>query len=1243
MSERIEKLKKALDERIALLDCGMGTMIQAYDLQEEDFRTERFKDYPGDLKGNNDLLSITRPDVIRQIHRDNLAAGSDIVETNTFSSNCIAQADYHMEDLAYEMNVASAKLAREACDEYEAEDPSKPRFVAGAMGPTNKTASISPDVNDPGKRNVTFDELHDAYLEAARGLVEGGSDLILIETIFDTLNAKAAIYALETLFEELGYRIPTMISGTITDASGRTLSGQTTEAFWNSVRHLEPLTAGLNCALGADQMRPFIKEMSRAAETYVAIYANAGLPNEFGEYDHSPEFMADIMREYAEEGLLNIVGGCCGTTPEHIAAMREAVEGKAPRKVPEPMKAMRLSGLEPCNIDENSSFINIGERSNVTGSKKFKRLIMEGDYSTALEVAKDQVENGAQLIDVNMDEGMLDAHEAMTTFLKLVAAEPDIAKVPLMIDSSKFEVMEAGLKVSQGKCLLNSISMKEGEEDFLNKAEIIKRHGAAATVMAFDEEGQAETYERRIEICERAYKLLTEKIGFPPEDIVFDPNLFPVGTGIEEHASYGIDFINATKWIKDNLPYAKVSGGLSNLSFSFRGNDAVREAMHSCFLYHAIQAGMDMAIVNAGQLEVYDNIETELRDHVEDVILNRRDDATERLLDLAESYKDQGGKKKEADLAWREQEVSKRLEHALVKGIPDYVDDDTEEARQMFNRPIEVIEGPLMDGMNVVGDLFGEGKMFLPQVVKSARVMKKAVAYLLPYIEEEKRLSGEADEPAGRVLMATVKGDVHDIGKNIVGVVMQCNNFEVHDLGVMVPTEQILDEAQAKGVDVIGLSGLITPSLEEMVNVASEMQRRGMTQPLLIGGATTSRVHTAVKIDPEYDSEVIYVKDASRAVGVVSNLVSETKREEYVAQLKEEYDEVREQHYARQSKQKWVSLDKARENRTPIDWDSYEPVEPNNKGVQVIEDYPLAEIAEYIDWTPFFQAWQMRGKYPEILDDEKQGEEARKLFNDAQEMLQRMIDEKWVTARAVCGLFPANTVNYDDTEIYTDDSRQDVLMTLSHLRQQQEKSGSKPNQALADYVAPKETGIQDWIGGFAVCVGHGLQAYTDDYEAKGDDYSSIMAKALADRLAEAFAELLHAKVRKEIWGYAADEDLSLDEIVKEKYQGIRPAPGYPACPDHTEKDKLWELLNVTDNIDLDLTESKAMVPTAAVSGWYFGHPDSAYFGLGNIFKDQVEDYAERKGMDLAKTESWLAPNLGYDPKKESKEETKKAS
>ena len=1240
MSDRIEQLKKTLEERIALLDCGMGTMIQGYDLGEDDFRTERFKDYPGDLKGNNDLLSITRPDIIRQIHRNNLAAGSDIVETNTFSSTCIAQADYHMEDLAYEMNVASAKLAREACDEFEAEDPSRPRFVAGAMGPTNKTASISPDVNDPGKRNTDFDELHDAYLEAARGLVDGGSDLILIETIFDTLNAKAAIYALETLFEELGYRLPTMISGTITDASGRTLSGQTTEAFWNSVRHLKPLTAGLNCALGADLMRPFVKEMSRCAETYVAIYPNAGLPNEFGEYDHSPEFMAGIIKEFAEEGYLNLVGGCCGTTPDHIAEMRKAIDGVKPREVPEPNKAMRLSGLEPCNIDEDSSFVNIGERTNVTGSAKFKRLIMEGEYSTALDVAQEQVENGGQVVDVNMDEGMLDAHEAMTTFLKLVAAEPDVAKVPLMIDSSKFEVMEAGLKVSQGKCLLNSISLKEGEEDFLKKAEIIRKHGAAPVIMAFDEQGQAETYEHRIEICERAYRLLVDKLDFPPEDIVFDPNLFPVGTGIEEHASYGIDFINATKWIKENLPYAKVSGGLSNLSFSFRGNNAVREAMHSVFLYHAINAGMDMAIVNPGQLEVYDQIDAELREHVEDVILNRRDDATERLLDLAESYKNQGGKKQEADLAWRDQEVAKRLEHALVKGITDYVEDDTEEARQMFDRPIEVIEGPLMDGMNVVGDLFGEGKMFLPQVVKSARVMKKAVAYLLPYIEEEKRLSGEADEPAGRVLMATVKGDVHDIGKNIVGVVMQCNNFEVHDMGVMVPCEQILDEAEAKGVDVIGLSGLITPSLEEMVNVASEMQRRGMKQPLLIGGATTSRVHTAVKIDPQYDNEVVYVKDASRAVGVVSNLVSETRREKFVADLKEEYDQVREQHEARQSKQKWVSLDKARANHYPIEWDSYEPKQPNEPGVHVIDDYPLEEIAEYIDWTPFFQAWQLRGKYPDILEDDKVGEEAQKLFTDAQNMLQRMIEEKWISARAVYGLFPANTVG-DDTEIYKDDSRKDVLMTLNHLRQQSEKGSGKSNEALADFVAPKDTGKPDWMGAFAVSTGHGLDRYTDEFEAADDDYSSIMAKALADRLAEAFAELLHERVRKQEWGYAPDEDLDVNGLIKENYEGIRPAPGYPACPDHTEKDKLWELLEVDKHIDLELTDSKAMVPTAAVSGWYFGHPDSHYFGLGNIFKDQVEDYAERKGMDIATAERWLAPNLGYDPNKE--ESVRKAS
>ena len=1226
MSERIDKLKKALDERIALLDCGMGTMIQGYDLGEEDFRTERFKDNPGDIKGNNDLLSITRPDVIRQIHRDNLAAGSDIVETNTFSANCIAQADYNMEELAYEMNVASAKLAREACDEFEAEDPSKPRFVAGAMGPTNKTASISPDVNDPGKRNVTFDELHDAYLEAARGLVDGGSDLILIETIFDTLNSKAAIYALETLFGELGYRLPTMISGTITDASGRTLSGQTTEAFWNSVRHLKPLTAGLNCALGADQMRPFVKELSRCAETYVAIYPNAGLPNEFGEYDHSPEFMADIIKEFAEEGLLNIVGGCCGTTPEHIKAMREVVDGVTPRTVPEPMKAMRLSGLEPCNIDDNSSFVNIGERSNVTGSKKFKRLIMEGDYATALEVAKEQVENGAQVVDVNMDEGMLDAHEAMTTFLKLVAAEPDIAKVPLMIDSSKFEVMEAGLKVSQGKCLLNSISLKEGEEDFLKKAEIVKRHGAAVTVMAFDQEGQAETYERRIEICERAYKLLTEKLDFPPEDIVFDPNLFPVGTGIEEHASYGIDFINATKWIKENLPYAKVSGGLSNLSFSFRGNDAVREAMHSCFLYHAINAGMDMAIVNAGQLEVYDNIETELRDHVEDVILNRRDDATERLLDLAESYKGKGGKSKEEDLAWRDQEVSKRLEHALVKGITDYVEDDTEEARQMFNRPIEVIEGPLMDGMNVVGDLFGEGKMFLPQVVKSARVMKKAVAYLLPYIEEEKRLSGEADEPAGRVLMATVKGDVHDIGKNIVGVVLGCNDYNVVDMGVMTPADEIIEKAQEVDADIVGLSGLITPSLDEMTHVAKEMERVGLDVPLLIGGATTSRKHTSVKIAPRYDSPTVHVVDASRVTGVVGHLLNPAKRPDFIEKNEARQERDRRIHEGGKGRP-LLDYQEAVDNRLDIDFHQEDMPEPEFLGTRTLEP-SLENVAEYIDWTPFFLAWEMKYPFPQILEHDEYGEEAQKVYDDGRRMLDSIIKEGRLGAKGVWGIFPAGRTG-DDVLLFDSDERESVRQRLCNLRQQRKRHDeSSPNLCLSDFVAPADSGLQDYVGGFACTAGLGLREWRTELEDEHDDYSSIMATVLADRLAEACAEYMHETAREAL-GYG--DDLSHEELVDEEYRGIRPAPGYPACPDHTEKVKLWDLLDVEDTTGMTLTQSYAMDPGASVSGWYYSHPESKYFNVGGLGRDQIESYAERKNMDVDDVERWLMRNLDYEP------------
>ena len=1230
MRETRQTLGRLLAERILLLDSGMGTMIQQYPLSEEDFRGQRFRDHPSDLKGNNDLLVLTRPDVIREIHDRNLEAGADILETNTFSSTTIAQADYGLESLAYELNVEAARLAKTSCEAAMAAQPDWPRFVAGALGPTNRTGSISPDVNNPGYRNVSFEQLSVAYLEAARGLVDGGADLLLIETIFDTLNAKAAIYAIEQLFDELGYRLPVMISGTITDASGRTLSGQTTEAFWNSVRHAQPFTVGLNCALGAEQMRPFVQEISRVADTYITIYPNAGLPNEFGEYDQSPEYMAKLVRDFAESGFVNIVGGCCGTTPEHIAAIREAVADCAPRQVPEREPAMRLSGLEPFNIGADSLFVNIGERTNVTGSARFKRLIKEGDYDTALEVARDQVEGGGQVIDVNMDEGMLDARQAMIDFLNLMAAEPDIARVPVMIDSSKWEVLEAGLQCVQGKSIVNSISLKEGEEPFLAQAHKIKRYGAATVVMAFDEDGQADTYERRIQICERAYRLLVDQADFPPQDIIFDPNVFPVATGIPEHDNYGVDFIAATRWIKANLPHARVSGGLSNLSFSFRGNNVVREAMHSAFLYHAIRAGMDMAIVNAGQIEIYDDIPKDLLERVEDVILNRRSDATERLLAFAESVKGGGGKVRVEDLAWREEPVEKRLEHALVKGIIDYIDADTEEARAQASRPIEVIEGPLMDGMNVVGDLFGEGKMFLPQVVKSARVMKKAVAYLLPYIEEEKAASGKTDdEPAGRILMATVKGDVHDIGKNIVGVVLQCNNFEVTDMGVMVPAEQILETAVEKNVDVIGLSGLITPSLDEMVNVAKEMQRRGMTTPLLIGGATTSRVHTAVKIDPNYDGDVIYVKDASRAVGVASNLVSETRYEPFVADLRTEYERVRTQHAGRQKRHKWLDIAAARDNRTPIEWAGWEPVRPNRPGIHVIEP-ALDELVDYIDWTPFFHAWELAGSYPKILDDEIVGEEARKLHADALEMLEQLVRERWLTARGVYGLFPTNAVG-DDTEIYTGEDRREVLMRLHHLRQQNEKPRGRPNQCLADFVAPRETGLADWMGAFAVTTGIGIDEPVARFEADHDDYNSIMVKALADRLAEAFAEMLHARVRRQDWGYHPDENLDNAALIDEQYRGIRPAPGYPACPDHTEKDRLWELLDVEKRIDLRLTESRAMYPTAAVSGWYFGHPDSRYFGLGRIYRDQVEDYAARKGMTVAEVERWLSPNLGYEP------------
>ncbi|MBK1734684.1 methionine synthase [Halorhodospira abdelmalekii] len=1226
MTDRSERIRRQLAERILFLDCGMGTEIQKYPLEEGDFRGERFQEHPCELKGNNDLLTLTRPDVIGEITRANLEAGADIVETNTFNSQILSQADYQTESLVDELNIEGARLARALCDEFE-EATGIPRFVAGTMGPTGKTASISPDVNNPGFRDITFDQLFNAYAQQARGLIEGGADLILIETIFDTLNAKAAIYALHTVFAEVGRELPIMISGTITDASGRTLSGQTAAAFWNSVRHAKPLSIGLNCALGAEDLRPHLQELSKIADTHVSAHPNAGLPNEFGEYDQSPEEMAAIIRSFAEEGLINIIGGCCGTTPGHIAAIREAIQAHAPRPVPNAdPDVLHLSGLEPCNIDRHSLFVNIGERANVTGSARFRRLIKEGDYETALEVARDQVENGAQIIDINMDEGMLDSREAMIKFLNLIGSEPDISRVPIMIDSSKWEIIEEGLKRIQGKGLVNSISLKEGEEAFLQQARTLLHYGAAPVVMLFDERGQADTFERRQEIAKRAYDLLVDN-GFPPGEIVFDLNIFAVATGMAEHNNYAVDFIEATRWVKENLPHAKISGGLSNLSFSFRGNEAVREAMHSVFLYHAIDAGLDMAIVNAGQIEVYDEIDAELRELCEDVILNRRDDATERLLDLADRYKGQGGKKKEEDLAWREAPVAKRLEHALIKGITEYIEQDVEEARQQHERPIHVIEGPLMDGMNAVGDLFGEGKMFLPQVVKSARVMKQAVAHLLPYIEAEK--SGQ-DEPAGRFLIATVKGDVHDIGKNIVAVVLQCNNFEVHDIGVMVPTEKIIAEAKAKKVDMIGLSGLITPSLDEMVNVAKEMERQGLQLPLLIGGATTSRVHTAVKIAPHLSTPSIYVKDASRAVGVASKLVSEAHAANYKREIAAEYEQVREQYAARQQKIDWVTLEQARTNRTPIDWSAFTPMRPEQPGVHVFDDYPLSDLVERIDWTPFFKAWELAGRFPQILDDEIVGKEATELFHDAKQMLERIVAEQWLTARAVCGFFPANGVG-DDTELYTDEQRREVLATLHHLRQQTAKPEGKPHQSLGDFIAPRESGLEDWIGAFAVTTGIGIDEHLERFEAANDTYSSIMLKALADRLAEAFAERLHEQVRKVLWGYASTEALSNEELIKERYQGIRPAPGYPACPDHTEKDQIWQLLDVEEKIGLSLTESRAMWPSAAVSGWYFAHPQARYFAVGKIFRDQVEDYAQRKGLSYKEAERWLSPNLGYEP------------
>ena len=1227
-SDLTASLTQRLAQRILILDGGMGTMLQNAQLSEDDFRGERFRDWPSDLKGNNDLLALTCPDVVARIHRDYLEAGADILETNTFNSTRLSQADYGMEDLVPELNRESARLAREVCDAVAAETD-VPRYVAGVLGPTSRTASLSPDVNDPAKRNVTFDELRENYYEAASALIDGGADLIMIETIFDTLNAKAAIYALEELFDDLGRRLPVMISGTITDASGRTLSGQTTEAFWNSIRHANPLSVGLNCALGAEELRPYLEELSVKADTFVSAHPNAGLPNEFGEYDQTPEEMAAIVGEFAQSGLVNIIGGCCGSTPEHIRAIAEAVRPMAPRQVPERSKACRLSGLEPYNIEADSLFVNVGERTNVTGSARFKRLIVEEDYTTALEVALEQVENGAQIIDINMDEGMLESKEAMVRFLNLIAGEPDIARVPIMIDSSKWDIIEAGLKCVQGKAVVNSISLKEGEAAFREQATKCRRFGAAIVVMAFDEEGQADTFARKTEICERAYRLLVDEIGFPPEDIIFDPNIFAIATGIEEHNNYAVDFIEATQWIREHLPHAMISGGVSNVSFSFRGNNPVREAIHSVFLYHAIRAGLTMGIVNAGQLAVYDDLPAELREAVEDVVLNRRSDGTERLLDIADQYKGDGsGAAKKEDLEWRSWPVNKRIEHALVKGVTAYIEDDTEEARAQAARPIEVIEGPLMDGMNVVGDLFGAGKMFLPQVVKSARVMKQAVAYLIPFIEAEK---SEDTQAKGKIVMATVKGDVHDIGKNIVGVVLQCNNYEVIDLGVMVPTEKILQAAIDHNADIIGLSGLITPSLDEMVHVAKEMQRRGIDLPLLIGGATTSKAHTAVKIEPQYEHPVIYVTDASRAVGVAGKLLAPNLKPAYVAEIREEYEKVRERNAKRRPKAADLDYTQARKRRFRTDWATHTPAKPNTLGLMTFDDYDLEELVERIDWTPFFMSWQLAGKYPKILNDEVVGEAAQSLFADAQVMLRKLIDEKHVTARGVIGLWPANSVDDDVIEVYADESRTEVVERLHHIRQQTTKGRDGICYSLADFIAPKESGKPDWIGGFAVTTGHGVDELSKAYEAAGDDYNAIMVQALTDRLAEAFAERMHERVRKEFWGYVPEETLDNDALIAEKYQGIRPAPGYPACPDHTEKATLFRLLNAPENTGLTLTENFAMWPAAAVSGWYFAHPQSKYFSTGKITRDQVEVLAERKQMSLAEMERWLSPVLSYDP------------
>lgn len=1220
------RLEALLKDRILVIDGAMGTMIQQYKLSEKDYRGTQFINHPSDIQGNNEILVFTQPHIIEAIHKAYLEAGADILETNTFGATKIAQADYHLEHLAYEMNLQAAKIARKAVDEFNLLTPDKPRFVAGAIGPTNKTASLSPDVNNPGFRGVNFDELKDAYYEQAKGLMDGGCDVLIVETIFDTLNAKAALFAIEELFEEVGDRLPIMISGTITDASGRTLSGQTVSAFWASINHIPILSVGLNCALGATEMRPYLQELSEIANCYISAYPNAGLPNEFGEYDQGATEMQAYIKEFAASGFVNIVGGCCGTTPEHIKAMAEGVKGISPRKIPAPHHYTTLSGLEPLIIRPETNFVNVGERTNVTGSKQFARLIREKNYSEALKVAQQQVEGGAQIIDVNMDEGLLDSEQAMIEFLNLVMSEPDIARLPIMIDSSKFSVIEAGLKCVQGKCIVNSISLKEGEEAFLKQAKLVRRYGAAAVVMAFDEEGQADTVKRKVDICKRAYDLLVQKVGFVPEDIIFDPNIFAVATGIEEHNDYAIYFIEATRQIKKLCPGAKISGGVSNISFSFRGNELVREAMHTAFLYHAVNAGMDMGIVNAGMIDVYANIEPDLLEKVEDVLFNRRPDATERLTDLAMSLRGDAGKSIQKDLSWRNQPVSERLKYALVKGITDYIDEDVEEARMQVAEPLSVIEGPLMDGMNYVGDLFGEGKMFLPQVVKSARVMKKAVAWLTPFIEANK---SENSRAKGKILLATVKGDVHDIGKNIVGVVLGCNDYDIVDLGVMVSADKILQKAKEENVDVIGLSGLITPSLDEMVHLAAEMQRLGFTIPLLIGGATTSKTHTAVKIEPKYNGPVVHVLDASRAVGVVSNLLSEQGdvRSNFILDVRAENNRIREQRVGREQVKQFLPLAEARKNKWSTDWENYQPPIPPFQGIQEKIPFPLQDLIPYIDWTPFFSSWELAGKYPEILEDKLVGEEAKKLFIDANAMLKKIVDENWLEARAVWGVFPANQGVEDDIIIYEDTERKTEKMRLQCLRQQLKKAPGQPNRSLSDFIAP--IGVPDFIGSFAVSAGFNIEKMDAWFLQNLDDYQSILLKALADRLAEALAEKIHEIVRKETWAYSKNESLELYDLIIEVYQGIRPAPGYPACPDHTEKEKLWSLLEVEKRTGITLTESFAMYPAASVSGWYFSHPDSTYFGVGLIGKDQVLEYAKRKNMPVDVIERWLSPNLNY--------------